>query len=294
MTYFLMKLVSKCVEFMPNALRGRFGDMIGAATWLLVPDKRKRMATRNIAAALAVDDEAAAKIARLSWTRFGRMLTEVMALPKLKKDIGRYVRVEGEINLKRALAHGNGAILATAHSGNWELLGAALALHGYPIVAVAQKQANDAMDRLINEYRTLAGMHVTYKNGVREMIRLLGKGHIIGMLMDQDAGRDGIAVEFFGREASCAQGPAFLARLKHAPVVPMFITDHGDGTHTLFIQKAIWVEDTEDKEADIRHATVRLTRLIEAHIRAYPTEWFWLHNRWKSRASQEASAQGER
>jgi KDO2-lipid IV(A) lauroyltransferase len=143
------------------------------------------------------------------------------------------------------------------------------------------------MDRFINEYRTMAGMHVTYKTGVREMITMLGKGMIIGLLMDQDAGSNGIFVNFFGRLASTPQGSAALARLKNAPIVPAFITENSDGTHTAILHPIRWVDKTEDRDQDIWRTTNELTQIIENHIRKYPHEWFWLHDRWKTRPKQE-------
>lgn len=281
MAYWMMKALSRIVCNCPSGVRRRLGNCIGWITWLLVPDRRKKMAVENILLSLQCGEAEAARIAKCSWTRFGRMIMEVMAFPKIKQNIAAYVTLEGKENLEKALSFGKGVVLATSHSGNWELLGAALALYGYPIVGVAQKQTNAEMDKLINEYRALTGMHITYKNGVREMIRLLGQGNIIGMLMDQDAGRDGLILDFFNRKASCPQGPAFLARLKDAPVVPVFITENADGTHRVLIKELLWTEQAGDKNEAIEQMTKKLTNLIEEHICRYPEQWFWLHDRWK-------------
>ncbi len=283
MTYLLIKLFSKIVCLLPFKMQRMLGNFIGNVTWGIVPEKRKLMATENIVLALGIEELEARQIAKHSWTRFGKMLIEVMVYPKLKKDINSYVKIEGRENIDKALAYGKGIVIPTAHSGNWELLGGALALNGYPIVGVAQKQANGDMDRLINEYRALVGIHVTYKNGVREMIKMLGQGSAIGLLMDQDASTDGIELEFFGRKASCPQGPAFLARIKNAPLLPTFITENSDGTHTIIIKEPFFVTKTENKQEDIKQTTEKLTRIIEEHIRKYPAEWFWMHNRWKQR-----------
>ena len=198
------------------------------------------------------------------------------------ENIGQYVEITGREHLEAALQLGRGAVLATAHTGNWELLGAALAMHGFPLVAVVQRQTNPAMDGFINEYRTKAGMHVTYKQGVREMVKLLGAGKIIGLLMDQDNHKDGVFVEFFSRPASTPQGAAALGRLNNAPIVPAFITANPDGNHRAIIHPYLAVQKTADREEDIRSTTQQLTRIIENHVRQYPQEWFWLHNRWKT------------
>lgn len=281
MVYYLMKLFGLFVRILPSGLRRVAAAFIGNLTWHAVPKTRKKMALRNVMASLGKTEDEAWQIVKRSWTRFGRMIVEVLCFPDLKGRIKTSVRFEGREYLDAALKQGRGIVLATSHSGNWEMLGAALALNGYPLVAVAKKQSNRQMDRLINEYRTMVGMHVTYKTGVVEMAKMLAKGYIIGLLMDQDGGRDGAILDFLGRPASCVKGPAFLARLKEAPVVPAFITENADGTHTIIIKPALYIQKTADKGADILHLTKRLNVLMEEHIRAFPEEWFWMHDRWR-------------
>ncbi|MEN6568205.1 MAG: lysophospholipid acyltransferase family protein [Veillonellales bacterium] len=284
MLYTIVKVFSAVVCILPASVCRCFGNALGALCWPIVPQKRKRMAIHNIISSLAVNEKTAAAIAKQSTTRFGKMFLEVLRIPRLNAaNIGHHVRMIGGEYLTEALSHGHGAVLATAHSGNWELLGAALAMHDYPLVAVVQKQTNAAMDRFINEYRTRAGMYVTYKTGVREMIRLLGDGKIVGLLIDQDAGGDGVFVDFLGRPASTPQGAAALARLKGAPIVPAFITENSDGSHSAVIHPPVWVNKTTDRDEDIRVTMQLLTKIVEQHIRKHPQEWFWLHNRWKHR-----------
>lgn len=282
MLYHIIKFCSSVLCFLPAGFCRWLGDLLGEITWLVVPKRRKQMAAANIRQCLGLSAAEAEEMARQSWTRFGYMMVEVLRFPEIKKDIEQYVHIVGKENMEKALALGRGGIIATAHSGNWELLGGALALHGFPIVGVAQKQKNSTMDRLINEYRSLIGMHVTYKSGVREMFTMLTEGWVIGLLMDQDAGRDGVVLKFFGRDTACVQGPASLARFKDAPILPVFISQNPDGTHTLEIHEAVFVEKTKDKREDIKRTTDVLTKIIEMHIRQHPQEWFWLHDRWKS------------
>ena len=183
--------------------------------------------------------------------------------------------------LDEALKQGKGIVLATAHSSNWELLGGGLALNGYQIVGVAQKQTNGSMDKFINEYRRVIGMDIAYKNSVRDMVRFLSEKKIVGLLMDQDADKNGVIVNFFGRKASTPQGPAVLARMSGSPIVPMFITKRSDGLYKIIIHKHIDAQNTADKKNDILNDITNLTKIIEDHIRIYPKEWFWLHNRWQ-------------
>ena len=283
MLYRFVKMISKMINILPKAVRYGIGKVLGIVFWWIIPTKRKKMAIENIKRGLLVDESQAISIAKRSTTRFGKMVIDVLYAPNFTKDnMGEYVKLEGHENLTQALSHGKGAIVATSHSGNCELFGAALALHGFPLVSVAQKQTNSDMDHFINELRTKSGMKVIYKTGVRDMVKILGEGRVIGILMDQDAGPEGVMVEFFGRMSSTPQGAAALGRLKDSPIVPIFITENADGTHTGILQPPIWVEKTNDREQDILRTTQHLTHIIEKHIRSHPHEWFWLHNRWKN------------
>jgi KDO2-lipid IV(A) lauroyltransferase len=283
MLYKFVKMMSSTISMLPWAVWQSIGNVLGEVCWILVPRKRKRMAIENIMRSLSLDQRQAYQIAKQSTTRFGKMFMEVLRMPTVNKDnIKQYVAIDHPEYLTEALSHGKGVVLATAHSGNWEMLGASLAMYGFPLVAVVQKQTNGDMDKFINENRTRAGMHVTYKTGVREMVRMLEEGQIIGLLMDQDAHRDGVLVEFFGRLASTPPGAAALARMKGAPIIPAFITANADGTHKVILHPPEWVEKTNNREEDLLLMTQKLTNIIEQHVRNISHEWFWLHNRWKN------------
>ena len=163
-------------------------------------------------------------------------------------------------------------------------MGGAFALAGIPLVGVAQQQRSAGADRFIVERRTQIGMHITYKKGVREMFDMLAQGWFIGLIMDQDpAKRDGVLVEFFGQPTNYFTGAAAMGRFRRAPIFPAFMhRDDATGRHTLIVSPPIYTDHTKDKRADIQRTTQRLAALTEAHIRQYPEEWFWLHDRWKS------------
>ena len=283
MSYYLAKIFSYICCLLPARFCDWLGNQLGRLTWLVVPQKRKRMARENIQRCLEVDAAEAERIAKASWVRFGPMLLEVLRFPVLRNHLTEYVEVTGKEYLDEAMASGKGGVLATSHSGYWELMGGALASLGCPLVGVAMKQKEAAMDRFINDYRRMVGIHVTYKTSVTRMFRMLKEGWFIGLLMDQDTSmRDGIILQFFGQETNCVPGPAALARSQDAPILPVYITKLPDGRHRLMLHKPIYVERTRDKQADIRRTSQQLMDVLEQHVRDYPEDWFWLHDRWKS------------
>ena len=289
-SYYLMLLFSKFCCLLPSAICEAVGRSLGAFAWCFIPKRRKAMAKENIMRCLQVDEKEAERIAKASSVRFGPMLFEVLRFPVLKRQMKDYVTIEGLEYLLEAKASGKGAVIAAAHSDNWELMGGAFAQAGIPLVGVAMKQKSSGMDRFINEYRTLIGMHITYKTGVKEMFRMLSEGWFIGLIMDQDTNpHDGILLDFFGQITNCVPGAASMGRFKQVPIFTAFMHRNPDGTHRLIVEKPILVEQTKDKKQDLRRATQEITYRIEAHIRKYPEEWFWLHDRWKSvREEREA------
>ena len=283
MTYHLVRLLSRIVCLLPGRFCDALGRGIALCLWPFLPRKRKELAAAQVALCLHTDAKESRRIAKESALRFGPMLFEVLRFPVILRRMAEYVEIEGAEYLREGLKAGKGGVIATAHAGNWELMGGALAQAGFPLIGVAMRQRDAAMDRFINEYRTLVGMHITYKDDVREMFRMMKEGWIIGLLADQDTNRhDGIVLDFFGQQTNCVPGPASMARTAGIPVFPGYITRRRDGTHKIVIHPPVEVPRTKDKRQDIRTAAQAVNRVLEQHIREHPEEWFWLHDRWKS------------
>lgn len=171
--YYIVKIFSKFMCISPMWLRKLVAKFLGSVAVAVVPRWRMQMAEANIRECLGVDEARAAEIAADSLHRFGRMVVEVMRFPLLNKDnIDKKVKVEGLEYLEAAYAQGKGVIMATGHYGNWELLGATVALHGYPMLSITRKQNNGHMDKLINEFRQMVGQKVTYNRGEHGLLAI--------------------------------------------------------------------------------------------------------------------------
>ena len=230
------------------------------------------------------------------------MIIEVLTYPNLvKKGFFEKFTVTGKEYLDRLKESGEGAVIMASHAGNWELLGAWLAMSDYPVISVAQQQSSGS-DEFINEYRTMMKQHVTYKTGIRDMLRFLGEGKYIGLLMDQDPGYTGLNVKLFGRDTLTADGPAKMAAMKNYGIYPVFIHEERPYHHHIEIQAPLYVFaegetlSKEEKKQRIYEVTQKLNDILEAHIRKYPSDWFWLHNRWKwtNRLAEKEKAEGNK
>ena len=283
-SYYAMKALSFLICLLPHRAAMALGAGLARLAWNFIPTRRKALAREQVMRCLGVSEAEAAHIARASSLRFGPMLMEVLRFPVMKEHMEDYVTLTGAVEeVRAAVAKGRGAIFATSHSGNWELMGGAFASVGFPVVGVAKKQSSAGMDRFINEYRALVGMHITYRSGVREMFRMIDEGWIIGLISDQDPSlRDGVIIDFFGQPTNTFTGAAAIARRCEVPIFPVFIHREPNGHHVITVEQGIMVEKTDDRAADVKRVTQLVSDRLEAWIRRYPEEWFWLHDRWKS------------
>jgi KDO2-lipid IV(A) lauroyltransferase len=284
-SYYLMKLISKIFCILPWSVGLVFGNGLGRLALRIVPEWRMRMAAANVEECLHVPPEEAKAIAEKSVTKLGRMIIEVLRFPLLNpENIDTVVKTDGLEYLEEAYAKGKGALMCTGHFGNWELLGANVALHGYPMLSIARKQDNEAMDRFINEYRELVGQKVAYnrgKEGVLAMGRYLKEKHLLGILYDQDRSDNGVKTNLFGREVLTPSGPAVFSRTFGCPILPIFMHYDTEGRCRAKIYPPLYTERTKDKEKDICQMTDKLMAILEQEIRSNPYMWFWVHDRWK-------------
>lgn len=270
---------------LPACLRNLFAAFLGRVAVLVVPGWRLQMAAANVQECLGVDAKRARQIAEDSLHRFGRMVVEVLRFPLLNKDnIHELVQVEGLEYLEQAYAEDKGVIMCTGHYGNWELLGATVALHGYPMLSITRKQNNSYMDKAINEFRQMVGQKVTYNRGGHGLLaisRMLKEKHLLGVLYDQDTNDDGVEIELFGKRSIIPLGAAALSRIYGSPILPIFLHNNDDGTCTAKIYPPLYTPRTKDKQQDFYDVTKKLVDVLEQEITAHPEMWFWVHDRWK-------------
>jgi KDO2-lipid IV(A) lauroyltransferase len=115
-------------------------------------------------------------------------------------------------------------------------------------------------------------------------MELLKENQIIGILSDQNvAAYEGIFVDFFGRPACTGVGLSVMAMRSGAPVMAIFPARQKSGKYKVIVRPAIEAVCTDNYEADLMVNTQRFTKIIEEVIREYPDQWFWFHQRWKTK-----------
>jgi len=250
--------------------------------WHTLDLGHRRLATRNIGLGLGLDPHASARVARACFENIGRTLAEfALAGSRIEELLGR-VDLEGTEHLHAALAGGRGAFIVTGHCGNWELLSARISRE-VPVTGLARPMANPLVEATVAARRSAAGARtMNARDSARGVLRLLRRGEAVGMLLDQNALRsERVFVPFLGRPAATNFGLAMLALKSGAPVLPAFSARGADGRHRAWIGAPIPFAEAGDRAARIGVSTARYTAAIEAFVRRYPEQWFWVHDRWK-------------
>lgn len=228
-------------------------------------------------------------IAKNVFNHFAVMVAEVFDIPFLtRENISRYLYPEDFKELERRMADKNGAILFTAHFGNWELLAASMAILVRPAVAVYRPLDNPFLDEVLRWIRTSGGNRLISKNrAMRQILRAIKKGEIVGMLIDQnETWQDGVFVDFFGRPACTTEGMALIAAHTGAPVMPLFLARDSSGKYRLISGAEVELVDTGDTDRDAYINTQNFTKVMEDVIRSWPDQWLWMHQRWKTKKIQ--------
>ncbi|MDY0152474.1 MAG: lysophospholipid acyltransferase family protein, partial [Candidatus Cloacimonas sp.] len=191
------------------------------------------------------------------------------------------VTIIGREHIDKALHFGRGAILATAHFGNWEAA-RILPLAGIPLSVITKAQRNNLFDNYTNKIRERSGLKViNMKRGLRDIVHQLKEGRFVAILMDQDAGSSGLIMEFLGFPASHWKGVAKLSLRYKVPIVPGFARRGENGKIVFDFYPMILHEDLTDKEENYRTVLAEVNAIVEAQIHKWPEQWFWVHKRWK-------------
>jgi KDO2-lipid IV(A) lauroyltransferase len=236
-----------------------------------------------------------ADLVRRCYNHFALVMIEVAVLPRVlhKGSVHRHVRYpEGEEwRLGQAgLNSGRPLVVVTGHLGNWEVMNYALGLLGYRAHCVARSLDNPFLDRFIGEFRRNTGQVLVDKDGAVSVCRdVLRDGGHVGIVGDQDAGQRGYFVDFFGRPASTFRPWAMLSLDHDAMILVLAAVREGEEiTYRVLVADLIDPRDYAGRPDAARAITQRYTSALEAMVRRYPEQYFWLHRRWKHQPAEAA------
>lgn len=285
--YQLIRAAQFFVNHIPLSWGLWFARRTGTLLYYALP-KRSRIAYRNLRACFAVEKSPAEMklIARRFFQNLCMSAVEFLRSPSLDRQyFESHVDYRGQSILEEALNQKKGILLLTAHFGNWELLNISAGIKGHPMTVLVRTQKHTRSDALLNEIRSCKGSRMVTKGmPIREVMRALHQGEIVGVLADQDSGRNGIFVPFFGRLSSVPAGIIHMAFKTHSEILPVFIRRVAHTHHQIQIRKlSVPAAYSKEEEAGLEQKALQsFSTLLEEEIRRFPDQWLWGHRRWKS------------
>jgi KDO2-lipid IV(A) lauroyltransferase len=187
--------------------------------------------------------------------------------------------------LDEELRRGRGALVVTAHLGNWELLAARLRRAGHPGAVVGYARPNDSTSRWFEGLRRGYGVEtIAQSQNPRAILRALDAGLVVGLLADLEVRRlDGEFLPFFGRPALTMTAPAALARAAGTRLLPArCVFERASGRYRLAFDAPLAPDLSLDRRARTSDLSGRLNRVFESWIRAAPEQWSWHQPRWRT------------
>lgn len=252
---------------------------------------RRQITILNLAKAFPDKDQAEIRSIALNvYRNIGKTLIEFIAAGAWNKDrLLAQVSFEGREHLDAALAKGKGVVLLAAHFGNWELLGIALSATGYKVNVLARPLDNPLLDKVVNSIRSKFGTWIiANSNSIKDVIKVLRKNETIGILMDQNLYENATFVEFFGELAATTPIIPLLANKTGVAIIPIRMLRLNDNTFKVIIEPELVLKENPDRQEYVLSNTRLCNQVIEQWIKLDPDQWFWVHNRWKTRPTKAA------
>jgi KDO2-lipid IV(A) lauroyltransferase len=268
----------RAAETLPHPLQMRLGAALGALI-RRVPSSWIRIARRNIELCLPeLDASARARLLAQHCASLGMALFET-ANTWWSSDARILARAEivGLEHLEAARAAGHGAIMIGGHFTTIEVATRILSAV-VPMSAVYRPPKDPVLARAMLASFERHGVPIAYDD-IRAMIRVLRKNGVVWYAPDQSYRNKGAAmVDFFGIPAATTTATSRLAQISGAAVLTYFPERlPGNAGYRVTIGAPFENFPSADPVDD----AARFTRLLEAHIRRVPDQYFWVHRRFK-------------
>ena len=273
------------IFILPSSLQNLLAKFLAFAFMKL---KKKRfhvvMTNLDLAFGETKSKEEKLEIAKKCYYNFAKYLgiNFILNQNTTKQKILKQVVFKNEHFLLDAMKSGRPIIVTTAHFGQWEIFGLAVAAHFGPSSVLGRKLDSSVMDKILRANRSQFDVELIDKDGgAKDILKALKARRIVGILVDQNtAPKDGIKVQFFGKDVLHTPAASVLAQKTNALIINAFIYQKGENLNEICFEQPIDIS-TFDKEDAVQKATQMQCSACEEMVRARPEEYFWFHQRFK-------------
>ncbi|MHC4842952.1 MAG: lysophospholipid acyltransferase family protein [Planctomycetota bacterium] len=289
--YALIRLLVLFLSLFTINANLRTARYLGRLLWKYYHRGRERALTNLHASYPEKSEEWIHQTGKKSFEHLAMFGMDVLIMPRIveKHNWREYSRFKNAEYAKWLMKEGKGVLLVTPHYANFEIIGYMLGLFGFDIYSVARPLDNKFINNWLYSVRQRHSQKIIDKKGATEMMsKITAEGATLCFIADQDAGKKGVFVDFFGRKASTYKSIALLAVMNEIPIIAGGSRRVDD---RFFFEinavKIIFPEEWKDKDNPVTWITQEYTRAFEDLIREDPTQYWWLHRRWKHRPKEE-------
>lgn len=292
LVYIVLRILVVFIQLFDIETNLRTARLLGRLLWKYYHRGRER-ALDNLRASFPEKDEQwHRQTGRRSFEHIVMLAVDVLWTPRLvgKHNWRRYSRFRAAEQAKWLMQEGKGLIMATAHYGNFEIMGYMFGLFGFNVYSIARPLDNKFINRYLYDVRRRKGQKIIDKKGASELMSDTAlRGATLGFIADQDAGKKGVFVDFFGRKASTYKSIGLLAISNNVPICVGYSRRIDNRFYfEIGVTRIIFPEEWADKDDPLRWVTAEYTKAIEQFIREDPSQYWWLHRRWKHRPKEES------
>ena len=279
--YISYRLVQLIVSFLPLKFAYFIAEVLGRISYYFAHGAREVLRENLRGVFRDWTERELSECVRCNFIQFGKFLADFFYTSKLdSQNINKVVDIENEEYMGEVLARKRGVIGVTAHIGNWELSGIAVALRGYPISAVALSHEEERIDAIFVGQRESKGLKVIPLGKAGRIMRALLRGEIVAILGDRDVTSQGIRMSFFGKQAVFPRGMPALAVRTGANILPGFAIRQKDNRYKLVFEKPFCADLSKNTDETGREVLVKWIGVLEKYIILYPEQWFMYHRVW--------------
>jgi len=283
-----IKMLLVVIPLLPRKIAMKLFGSLGAFAFRVMKQERsKAINNLNIAYGREKSQAEIHAMAREVFVNLGKSGAEFAIRMGQKKpeQFFENLEVRGAEHIQEAVDKGRGILGLISHMGSWECTALSVPMleFGVPAYAIGKKLGNEQLNKLLFESRGKKGVQTLARGAsYKTILRVLSENNLVGILIDQDTDVRGVFVDFFGKPAYTPIGAAMLAMDSGAPVLPVFYLKKPDDTYEFIIDEEIPLVKTGNRRRDMEESTRLFHAVIEKYIKKYPTQWVWMHNRWKT------------
>lgn len=277
-----MTLIGFFAHLLPRRFMFWMAVLFGNFYWLIM--KRDREAVQRNLSRVLDNPAGIKKTARRTFVNYAKYLVDHTRLDLLQENNFRHLvqGFMGKDHIDRASSQGKGGLILTAHLGNWEIGGSFLALMGYPLNVITALDPEARLHEYRVRLRQVQKIKVITLNDALSpslaVLKALKANELVALLGDRELSGKRIAVKFFGRNVYFPVGPALLARLSEALLIPTFVLMDREGKYLCLAEPPLTLQRTGNRDEDLAVNTQRIASVIEKFIRAYPDQWYTFYD----------------